>query len=93
MSTEAILPATLVTNAIAHMNIDHAHNLLDYARVLAGLAWAEDVEMTALDQAGFDLVVRGGGRLQTVCIPFDPPLTNPDQLRPALVSLAQQTCQ
>jgi len=90
MSTAPILPAALVARAIQHMNEDHAHNLLDYAHNLAGITWAEEVEMTALDYTGFDLVVRGGGRLQPVRIPFDPPLTAAEQLRPALVALAQQ---
>lgn len=88
MST--ILPATLVARAIIHMNDDHAHHLLDYARVLAGLAWAEEAEMTSLDHTGFDLVVRGEGRLQHIHLPFEPPLTSAEQLRPTLVALAQQ---
>ncbi|MBX3015576.1 MAG: DUF2470 domain-containing protein [Caldilineaceae bacterium] len=87
---EPILPTALVTRAIEHMNEDHAHNLLDYAHTLAGLTWAEDAEMTGLDPTGFDLVVRGGGRIQHVRLPFEPPLTQADQLRPALVVLAQR---
>ena len=85
-----ILPAPLIERAITHMNDDHAHNLLDYARVLAGLTWAEEAEMTGLDHTGFDLVVRGEGRLQHLHLPFTPPLTSAEQVRPALVALAQQ---
>ncbi len=87
---DPVLSRTTVEGVIQHMNEDHAHNLLDYARGLAGLLWAEDVEMTGLDAAGFDLVVWGAGRIQHVRIPFDPPLTRTEQLRPALVHLAQQ---
>lgn len=80
----------IAPGAIRHMNEDHSHNLLDYARVLAGLPWAEEAEMTDLDQFGFDLVVRGGGRIHHVRLPFEPPLTSADQLRPALIVLAQR---
>jgi len=89
-SHDPVLPRSTVEGAIRHMNEDHAHNLLDYARGLAGLSWAEEVEMTGLDAAGFDLTVRGAGRIQHVRIPFDPPLTQADQLRPALVDLAHR---
>lgn len=88
MPTNQILPPKLVEDAIQHMNEDHAHNLLDYARGLAGLPWAEDVEMTGLDAAGFDIVARGGGRIAHARIPFDLPLTDANDLRPALVALA-----
>jgi len=75
--------------AIQHMNADHRQSLLDFARGLAGLAWAEDAEMIALDRYGFGLRVTGPDQEQTVRIPFDPPLTEPGQLRPAIVKLAQ----
>lgn len=90
MSNEPILTPELINGAIQHMNEDHAHNLLDYAHVLAGLPWAEEAEMSGLDVAGFDLIVRGGGRIEHVRIPFDTPLTSADQLRPAMVALAQR---
>lgn len=93
MMAETTVPdlwATIAPDAIRHMNADHAHNLLDYARVLAGQTWAEEAEMTALDKTGFDLVVRGAGRIQKVRLPFEPPLTHTNQLRPALVALAQR---
>ena len=85
--------AAVAPGAIRHMNEDHGHNLLAYAHKLAGLAWAEEAEMTGLDFAGFDLVVRGGGRIQHIRLAFEPSLTHVDQLRPALVALAQQARQ
>ncbi len=70
MPSEPLLPATLVAQAIQHMNEDHAHNLLDYAHNLAGITWAEDVEMTTLDPRGFDLVVRGAGACRRCTSPL-----------------------
>ncbi|MEM7533218.1 MAG: DUF2470 domain-containing protein [Chloroflexota bacterium] len=96
MTETIILPPKMVEGAIQHMNEDHAHNLRDYARGLAGLVWAEDVEMTGLDAEGFDLVVRGDGQIQQTRIVFDMPLTEPGQVRSALVALAseaRQQCQ
>lgn len=93
MTTDQILPPQLVEGVIRHMNKDHAQNLLDYAHALAGLTWAEDAEMITLDHVGFDLTVRSGGRIQAVRILFEPSLSNTEQLRPALVAMAQQARQ
>lgn len=76
---------------IAHMNEDHRQNLLDYAQALAGLTWAEAAEMTAVDPHGFELLVRGGDRIETVRIPFGEAVTTPARLRPTLVKLAKQS--
>ncbi|BCX04766.1 MAG: hypothetical protein KatS3mg053_2704 [Candidatus Roseilinea sp.] len=81
--------ANTAAGAMQHMNEDHRNNLLDYARGLAGLDWAEDAEIIALDRYGFDLRVTGQGKQATARIAFDPPLTEPGQLRPAVVKLAK----
>lgn len=81
--------ANTAAGAMQHMNEDHRHNLLDYARALAGFDWAEDAEMIALDRYGFDLRATGQGKQATARIAFDPPLTEPGQLRPAVVKLAK----
>ncbi|MEM7125935.1 MAG: DUF2470 domain-containing protein [Chloroflexota bacterium] len=90
MSADPILPDDVIERAIEHMNEDHAHNLLDYAQVLADLSWAEGVEMSELDFEGFELIVHGEGRVQQVRIDFDKPLTDASELRPALVELANR---
>ncbi len=87
---DASVLADSAAGAMRHMNEDHRANMVDYARALAGLDWAEDAEMTALDRYGFDLRVTGQGKEQMTRITFDPPLTAPGQLRPAIVRLAQQ---
>lgn len=83
-------PAALIQRAMQHINDDHGHNLLEYAQRLAGLNWAEEAEMSSLDLAGFDLVVRGSGRIHHVRLTFDASLASAEQLRPALVALAQR---
>jgi nitroreductase len=72
------------------MNSDHADALLAYARSLAGLAWAQAAAVTNIEAAGLDLHVTGAGQETTTRVPFDPPLTDPAQLRPALVALAER---
>lgn len=90
MKKGKILPDQVVVGAIQHMNEDHGQNLLDYARNLARLSWAEEAKMLSLDVEGFDLKVTGDGRTKKVRIKFDSPLTSANQLRPTLVELAQR---
>lgn len=82
--------APLAAGAIAHMNADHADALLAYARGLAGLDWAEAATLVALEATGMQLDVQGEGRQTLARIPFDPPLGGPEELRPALVALAER---
>jgi nitroreductase len=82
--------APLAAEAIAHMNADHADAVLAYARGLAGLQWAEAATLIALDANGMELQVRGQGQRVTARVPFEPPLRGADELRPALVAMAQR---
>lgn len=79
-----------VAHALEHMNSDHAHNLLDYARVFGGCDWATSAEMTALDANGFDMLVTGDTRTEAVRLDFDEPVGNPKEMREALVAMARQ---
>lgn len=88
MTTDPLAP--IAAGAIAHMNSDHADAVLAYARSLAGLEWAQSAVVERIDAAGIDLHVVGHGRTESARIRFDPPLTDPAQLRPTLVALAQQ---
>ena len=84
------LPPQVIAGAIEHMNADHQHNLLDYARVLAGCDWAETAEMSALDANGFELRVRGNSREETHRLEFPEPVSDAKSLRMTMVALAQQ---
>jgi len=79
----------IAASAIAHMNSDHADAVLAYARGIAGLAWAETATVERIDAYGLDLHVQGAGQARVTRIAFDAPLTDPAQLRPALVALAR----
>lgn len=84
-------PITPIADAaITHMNQDHADAVLAYAQGIAGLAWAEAATITQLDACGLSLQVQGKGQTVASRISFDTPLTDPAELRPALVALAQQ---
>ncbi len=82
--------ASIAAAAIEHMNSDHADAVLAYARGLGGIHWAQAAVMTGLSAHGIDLTVSGDGRVATVHIPFIPPLSHANQLRPRLVAMAQQ---
>ena len=78
---------------VKHMSEDHEQNLVDYAHAFAGLRWAESCAMTSIDRFGFDMFCRGQGKAEMTRLVFDAPLTDPQQVRPVLVALAQQARQ
>jgi putative heme iron utilization protein len=70
-------------SAIAHMNDDHAEAVRLYATKLLGASdghW----RLTGLDPDGLDLACGD----TTLRLPFPTPVTNPEQLRKAVVDLA-----
>jgi len=71
---------------LAHMNADHAHNLLDYCRYFHGRR-AVEARMAGIDCDGFD--VRADGEL--VRFEFDQPVADAAAAREALVGMARQT--
>lgn len=91
-SAEPDLMWSAAPGVIAHMNDDHAHNLLDYAHALCALPWAERALMVGLDQHGFDMVVHGRDgdtpRREAVRYTFDAPITDPRHVRKIFVQLA-----
>jgi heme iron utilization protein len=75
---------------LGHMNTDHAHNLVDYAKVYGKLPWASSVRMITIDRYGFDLVVSGDEQRKTVRLAFDTPLKNVDDAHITLVKMAKE---
>lgn len=79
---------------LEHMNGDHEHNLVGYARAFAGLHWAERAHMLSVDRYGFDMEVRGhregNARVRTVRLSFEEMASSPKQVRAELVRLAQR---
>jgi nitroreductase len=82
--------APIAASAIDHLNSDHADALLAYARGLAGLSWAQAARAEQVTASGLELRVIGEGREERARVAFEPPLTEPAQLRPALVTLAER---
>ncbi|OAJ71820.1 pyridoxamine 5'-phosphate oxidase [Methylobacillus sp. MM3] len=72
------------TAILDHMNADHAENLRAYCHHVHGRV-AETVAMTGMDTDGFD--VTADGRL--LRFSFDTPVTDAQEARVALVSLAK----
>lgn len=85
--------AQIAEAAIKHMNSDHADAVLDYVRGLAGITWAKRALITRLDASGIEIQAIGDGRETTIFLPFEPPLTDTEQLRPVLVAMAQKARQ
>jgi putative heme iron utilization protein len=67
---------------VAHMNQDHADAVQLYAEKLLNLPGTEWT-MTGIDAEGIDLRRAG----EVARLPFETPMTGPDQARPVLVSL------
>jgi heme iron utilization protein len=83
-------PAEQFAAALAHMNEDHADALLDYARGLAGIGWAKEARLIALDRLGMELEARGDAQGLTFRIPFPAPVADAAALRQTLIALVQQ---
>lgn len=83
-------PEKFVTGVINHINDDHRAEMLDLARGLAGCNWAEEAEILHADPRGINLLLRTAGHEERLRVPFDPPLAQPNQFRPALITLIGQ---
>jgi heme iron utilization protein len=75
---------------LEHMNTDHKHNLVDYAKVFGNLFWAESARMISVDAYGFDMVVKGVDQHQTLRLSFGTPLKNVDDAHVTLVRMAKE---
>jgi heme iron utilization protein len=75
---------------LEHMNSDHAHNLVDYAKVFGKLSWVQSARMIAIDAYGFDMVVKGIDQHQSLRLTFGTPLKNVDDAHITLVRMAKE---
>jgi hypothetical protein len=76
---------------IAHMNEDHEHNMVQYARAFGDEhAWVEGAQMTGIDRLGFDLEVVGDERRESMRLSFDDPLERAAAIRGVMVELADR---
>jgi heme iron utilization protein len=89
MSSETDVLKDAAQGILEHMNTDHSHNLVDYAKVFGNLAWAEAARMIAIDAYGFDMVVNGNETHQSLRLTFDTPLKNVDDAHVTLVKMAK----
>ena len=76
--------------AIKHLNEDHAHNLLDMARALAGHPDATEAKCVRIDRYGLDLNIQTPRGFTTARIAFAEPANQPGDLRGATVELARR---
>jgi heme iron utilization protein len=76
--------------AVKHLNEDHAHNLLDMARAIAGHTDATEASCLRADRYGLDLDVQTPRGRALARVGFAEPATAPDGLRPATVELAKR---
>lgn len=77
--------------AVRHLNEDHAHNLLDMARAIAGHTDATAATCLRADRYGLDLDVETPRGRALARVGFAEPATAPDGLRPATVELAKRS--
>lgn len=69
---------------LAHMNMDHGHNLVDYCRHVHGVE-TDAAAMIGIDPDGFDVRAHG----QVLRFDFPAPVTDAHKARSALVALAE----
>ncbi len=80
-------------SAVDHMNADHGDAVLDMARWIAGIPGATAARVHSIDRHGMTLYadLPGDAPLATARVAFpDAPLTSSDDVRPAVVALAQR---
>jgi putative heme iron utilization protein len=77
-------------DVIAHMNDDHQDANLLYVQRLAGLSDATEATMVGIDRYGVTLQAVTPGGPRQARVPFESPLTGPDDARPAVVALVQR---
>ncbi len=90
MSDDAEFPAKFVAGVVAHINQDHAAEMLAVAHGIAGQAWATEATLQHADKNGLDLALRVGERVEIVRVPFAAPLVKTTQFRVAVIVLIQQ---
>jgi putative heme iron utilization protein len=90
MSNDRILSPADVDRIVAHMNDEHADDLIRYAQVYSDVTDAEAARMTSIDAEGLDLAVTVDGTKTAVRIDFETPLQTVDEARSALVDLAMR---
>ena len=78
-------PSDVEERMISHMNADHVDAMRDYCRYASIEINEVDPKMIHIDQNGFNLDVNG----QNIRFEFKEKCTNPDDVRKALVELAE----
>lgn len=96
-SYRAAQPDLLLSAApgiIRHMNEDHEHNLVGYARAFAGLEWVTNATVRSVDRYGFDVEVtgerEGEEKVKTIRLSFKEPVSSPQEVREEMVRLAKE---
>ena len=77
----------VAAGVIEHMNDDHPDANLTFAQVLAGLDTATGATMVGVDRYGVTLQVTTPNAPRLARVPFDEPLSRPDQARGAVVGM------
>lgn len=76
---------------LTHMNEDHKHNMVEYARAFGKIEGdIDDVTMTCVDRFGFEMRVTQGDKGHTVRMSFSKEVTSSEQVRHEMVAFARQ---
>ncbi|GET39819.1 DUF2470 domain-containing protein [Microseira wollei] len=74
----------------AHMNDDHAHAVLLYAKAFSNLTDATAAQMLSIDSEGMDLKAQVNGEAVTVRIQFDHVLKDAEDAHHTLIEMVKQ---
>lgn len=90
LDTNDELPAKFVAGIVAHINEDHAGEMLAIAHGIAGRAWATTAMLQHADKRGLDLVLKADGRMEIVRVPFNAPIEKTTEFRPTIIAMIAQ---
>jgi len=79
--------AASAADILSHMNQDHADANLLYAQKLAGLETATEATLVGVDRYGLTLQVATPEGPRKARVPFEAPVTSPEQVRTATIAL------
>jgi len=88
IATNASLLSQQETSIVAHMNADHAENLMHYCRHVHQVI-ANEAQMLGIDHDGFDVLATTASGKQRLRFDFEQPVYDAQAARTALVALAK----
>ncbi|MEN0045633.1 MAG: DUF2470 domain-containing protein [Bacteroidota bacterium] len=80
-----------VTNAVEHMNDDHRDAMVEMLHGFYAADWVTDAELLHFNKEQMEIRGLGvNGRVEDFNLPYDEPLKQAKEFRPALIAMLNQ---